>query len=158
MLKAALVDMGDAYQSKWLDMLPFVLLGKKVAFQPDLGASTSELVFGKNLVIPGQILQDPGELPDEPSLQSILSDVRNRTNRAAVPTSNHSTPKNLTFKDIPDNVTEVYTRQHQKTGLQTPFEGAFKLKERLSRSTFKIEVGEKKSGEKRYEVRHANDL
>ena len=29
-LKAALIDMGDTHQSKWLDFLPFVLLGRRV--------------------------------------------------------------------------------------------------------------------------------
>ena len=149
--------MGEAYQSKWMDVLPFILLGKKVAFQPDLGASASELAFGKNLVIPGQLLHDPGQLPDGPTLQNLLQDVRNKTNRSAVQSSNHSPPEK-TYKEIPLDVTQVYVRQHQKTGLQTPFEGPFKIAERLSRSTFKIEVGLYKSGEKRYEVRHANDL
>ena len=32
-LKAALLDMGETHQSKWLDFLPFVLLGRRVAFQ-----------------------------------------------------------------------------------------------------------------------------
>ena len=52
----------------------------------------------------------------------------------------------------------MYTRQHKKTGLQSPYEGPFKIHERLTRSTFKIEVGNYQSGEPRFEVRHINDL
>ena len=52
-LKAALIDMGETHQDKWLDFLPFVLLGRRVAHQPDIGASASEMVFGKNVAIPG---------------------------------------------------------------------------------------------------------
>ena len=52
----------------------------------------------------------------------------------------------------------MYTRQHQTTGLQAPYEGPFKVAEQVSRSTYKIEVGTFKDGSKRYEIRHANDL
>ena len=52
----------------------------------------------------------------------------------------------------------MYARQHKKTGLQSAFEGPFRIHERLSRSTFKIEVGRYHSGELRFEIRHANDL
>ena len=60
-LKACLVEMGEKHQDRWLDHLPFVLLGRRVAYQPDLGASASEMVYGTNVRIPGQLLHDPGE-------------------------------------------------------------------------------------------------
>ena len=62
------------------------------------------------------------------------------------------------IKPLPEDVQFVYTKQHQTTGLQPPFEGPFRVAERLSRSTFKLEVGTYKDGTKRYEIRHANDL
>ena len=39
-----------------------------------------------------------------------------------------------------------------------PYEGPFLVVGRPSRSTIKIEVGQFKSGEKRYEIRHINDI
>ena len=62
------------------------------------------------------------------------------------------------LKDIPFDVTEVYTRQHHQKGLQAPYDGPFEIEDRPSRSTVKICVGTYKSGEKRYEIRHFNDL
>ena len=59
---------------------------------------------------------------------------------------------------IPEGVTHVFTRQHKAVGLQTPWEGPFKIASRPSRSTVQIKVGNYKNGEKRYEVRHFNDL
>ena len=59
---------------------------------------------------------------------------------------------------IPDNTTHVYTRQHKTTGLQPNFAGPFPLVERLSRSTTKIKVGHRVSGEPIYEIRHLNDV
>ena len=45
-LKASIEQMVGKHQNKWLDHLPFILLGKRVSLQPDLGASPSELTFG----------------------------------------------------------------------------------------------------------------
>ena len=74
-------------------------------------------------------------------------------------TSSHrTTSKEKPLAEIPADVTHVYVRQHKTTGLQSPFEGPFLVVERPSRSTVKIEVGTLKNGEKRYEVRHFNDL
>ena len=156
-LKAAIEDTVDKHQDRWLDFLPFVLLGRKVALQPDIGASASELSFGMNLRIPGQILHDPGELPDGPQLQDILRDVRKNTSNDAKQTSRHNKEEKL-LNNLPPEVTHVYTRQHQTKGLQTPFEGPFRIESRLSRSTVRLEVGTYKDGSKRYEVRHINDL
>ena len=64
----------------------------------------------------------------------------------------------MSLPDIPDNVTHVYTRQHKAVGLQAPYEGPFRIESRPSKSTVKLEVGNYKSGEKRYEIRHFNDL
>ena len=156
-LKAAIEDMAGKHQDKWLDHLPFVLLGKRVALQPDIGASPSELAFGMNVRIPGQVLYDPGEIPSELELQEILRKVRTNTNRNAMQPSAH-VKKEDELPEIPLNVTHVYTRQHKATGLQTPYEGPFRIASRPSRSTVQIEVGLYKSGEKRYEIRHFNDL
>ena len=54
-------------------------------------------------------------------------------------------------------MTHVYTRQHHTTGLQSPYEGPFRIAERTSRSTVKLEVGLYRDGSKRYEIRHLND-
>ena len=71
-LKAALVDMGEKHNNRWIDHLPFVLLGRRVALQPDIGVSASEMTFGMNVRIPGQLLHDPGNLPEGPELHNIL--------------------------------------------------------------------------------------
>ena len=149
--------MGAKHQDRWMDHLPFVLLGRRTALQPDLGATASELTFGKNVVVPGQLLEDPDEVGDQESLQSLLQRVRNKTERPAIQTSRHI-KQEQNFKPLPEDINFVYTKQHQTTGLQPSFEGPFRIAERLSRSTFKLEVGTFKDGTKRYEIRHANDL
>ena len=149
--------MADKHQGNWLNQLPFVLLGKRVALQPDVGASPCELAMGMNVRIPGQILRDPGAEPSPDDLQDLLQKVRRSTDNPAIQTSSHNR-KEETLKAIPPNVTHVYTKQHKATGLQAPFEGPFRIVSRPSRSTVIIEVGQYVSGEKRYETRHFNDL
>ena len=149
--------MGQQHQDKWLDHLPFVLLGRRVAHQPDIGASSCELVLGSNVRIPGQILKDPGEIESVESLQQLLKQVRTKTSLAGKPTSNHCVPEKLLPK-VPESATHAYTRQHQTTGLQAPYEGPFKIVERLSNSTIKLEVGQFKDGTPQYEIRHLNDI
>ena len=156
-LKAAIEEMGDKYQDRWMEFLPLVLLGRRTAYQPDLGASASELTFGLNLKIPGQLLLDPAAEESEEEIKSLIQSVKLKTDSAAVQPSRHNLPEKG-LKDVPAGVTHVYTRQHQTKGLDCPYEGPFRIAERLSRSTIKIEVGLFKNGERRYEVRHLNDV
>ena len=156
-LKAAIVDMGDQYQNKWMDFLPFMMLGKNSTLQVNIGSSASELTFGTKVRLPGQILHDPGEIPDESQLRNLLEDVRNKTDIQAHQTSRHNPPEKP-LKQIPDDVTHVFTRQHHTTGLDAPYKGPFLVESRPSRSTVRIEVGQYSGGRKRHEVRHFNDL
>ena len=156
-LKASINDMADKHQNKWLDFLPFVALGKNATLQPDVGASPNELAFGTNLRIPGQLLSDPEEIPSAESLKNLLQEVKIKTANPAVQPSRHN-PVETPLPDIPANVTHAYTRQHKVTGLHTPFEGPFRIASRPSKSTVQLEVGVYSNGEKRFEIRHLNDL
>ena len=115
------------------------------------------MTYGLNLKIPGQLLLDPAAEESDKEIKSLVQSVKLKTDNAAVQPSRHNQPEKG-LKDIPAGVTHVYTRQHQTKGLDCPYEGPFRIAERLSRSTIKIEVGLFKNGEKRYEVRHLNDV
>ena len=149
--------MGNKYQEAWLDYLPLILLGKNTALQPDIGASPSEMAHGLNVRIPGQLLNDPEEDLTKEELKALLTSVRQKTNIPVSQPSRHNPPEPK-LPGIPENATYAYTKQHQTTGLQTAYEGPFFIAERLSNSTVKLEVGLYRNGDKRYEVRHANDL
>lgn len=53
-LKAALTSIGATNQSSWIDNLPFVLLSLRTQVKEDLKCSPADLVFGQQLVLPGQ--------------------------------------------------------------------------------------------------------
>ena len=103
------------------------------------------------------MLRDHSDVQNLEELKDLALSVRKATANSAVPTSSHKPPEKP-LPDIPVNVTHVYTRQHKTTGLDCPYEGPFRIESRPSRSTVKIEVGIFKNGEKRYEIRHLNDL
>ena len=71
-LKASLVDMGDKHGSKWAKALPWVLMAKRAQVQPDLDASASQLVFGKSISLPGQLLGHPGPPLDNIQTKKLL--------------------------------------------------------------------------------------
>ena len=104
-----------------------------------------------------QDLESPLCTSDQLQLQELLRQVRNDTLREPKQPSRHSKPE-PTYPPIPAGATHAYTRQHQTTGLQTPYEGPFKIDSQVSRSVLKLEVGQYKDGRKRFEFRHINDL
>ena len=106
-LKASIQDLAEKHQDRWLDYLPFIVLGKNSTLQPDVGASPNELAFGSNLRIPGQLLQDPGEVPGAEDLKNLLQDVRARTARPAVQPSSITHQKSLSQTFLPGH-TRLY--------------------------------------------------
>ena len=85
-LRSSMEEMAEKFQNKGLDQLPWVLLGKRVTLQQDLGASPCELTMGLNVRIPGQILRDPGSIPSDEDLKELLHQVRTNTSNPPVPT------------------------------------------------------------------------
>ena len=153
-LKAALVEMGELYQDKWYDYLPWVLLMKRASFQKELQTSPAFLCYGTNPAIPGDLLVDP-EGNTEPDLKKLINYLHKHDN---LPPNQTTKVQQELVPEPPLSVTHVYTKQHNTTGLQAPYCGPFPIVERPSRSTVKIKVGLTKSGEDRCELRHWRDL
>ena len=152
-IKAQLVDLGEKHQDKWIHYLPWALLGRRTAYNEDLGTSSSELTFGKHISIPGSLLPDAPN--QEPDVDSLLKHLRIKDNRKAVPTS---TTKQNYVSSPPESVTHVYTRQHDTKGPQTRYKGPFLIVARPSRSTIEIKVGLNKDGSNRTELRSWSDV
>ena len=154
-LKAALLDMGEKYKDKWVDFLPWVLLMKRNAYQKELGTSPAILTFGTAPMVPGDVLRDPGDPLSEPQLQELVDFMQKSNNQEPKQTFK---PNQEEVPEPPADVTHVYTRQHNTTGFDSPYQGPFKIISRPSRTTVVIKVGLTKSGEDRLECRHWRDL
>ena len=99
-LKAALIDMGDTYQTKWMQRLPFTLLGKRISYQPDLDASSADLVLGTSVHVPGALVGDPGPPLTRSEIHKLLNTLHQR---AAIPMKPMSRHKEITtYFSIPE--------------------------------------------------------
>ena len=152
-LKAQLVEMGVKYQDRWMDYLPWVLLGRRTAFNKDLGTSSAELTLGMHPQIPMVLAQEVKE-DEEPTIEALLAKLRFKNERIAVPTSTNDSPR---VKSPPQTVTHVYTKNHTKKGLQPNYRGPWSIESRPTRSTVKINVGVNADGSNREEVRSWGD-
>ena len=143
--------MGNHHQDKWRRALPWVLLGKRVAFQPDLDTSAALLAFGRSPLIPGQLLGEPGPPLTSLQVKALLEELYRLENKPALQTSSQSK-----FLDISetDEVTHVYVKVEEPRGLAPRFEGPFEVTSRPSRSQVQVRVGSYASGEPRLLTYH----
>ena len=135
-IKAQLVEMGETHKGDWIKYLPWALLGRRVAFNKDLGTSSSELTLGTHISVPGCIL--PDAFSEEPDINDVLEKLQLKNNRTGVPTSTNVQKE---VPSPPDSVDQVYARQHGTKGLQPRYQGPFKVLRRPTRSSLIIKVG-----------------
>ena len=72
-LKACLLTMANEAKDRWMDCLPWVILNRRTVYQPTLGASSAELVYGSCPVIPGDLVRPQEKV----NLQDLLKKTPN---------------------------------------------------------------------------------
>ena len=153
-IKAQLVEMGEMHKQNWMKYLPWALLGRRTAFNKDLGTSSSELTLGTYISVPGCILPEVSSSA-EPNIEDILNKLRFKDAKSAVPTSTNP-QKHV---DPPsEKVTHVYAKQHKTRGLQQSYEGPLKVLSRPTRTSVVIKAGLDRFGQNREELRAWKDL
>ena len=150
-LKAALVDMGHTHGKNWVKALPWVLMAKRAQVQPDLDASASQLVFGKSISLPGQLLGHPGPPLTNLQTKKLLDQLYQLENKPAIQTSATVNPIDISFTD---KATHVYVKNEDTTGLATKFLGPFLIVSRPSRTQVEVKVGVYANGEARTVIYH----
>ena len=146
--------MGDKHQGNWLSALPWVLLARRTAFQPELNTSPAEIVYGETITIPGDL---PGsDLQSDSDLPSLLERLRTKAARPPVQTSHHSTPSVY----MPENMhtaTHNYLLKGKPTPLGERWDGPFEIIERLGDHCLKVQVASYASGAPRFETVNWNN-
>ena len=145
-LKASLVAMGDEHREHWMSALPWVLLGKRVQYQPHLDASSSQLVLGKAVKLPGQLLGQPGPPLNSSQIRALLDRLYVMAARPLVETSSPVIENNI---DSTLLATHVYVKKANPLSLESKFEGPYEIKSRPSRSTIQIKIGKTVNNEDR---------
>ena len=152
-LKASLVDMGNSHGDKWMTALPWVLLGKRIAVQPDLDISAAQLVFAKSLAVPGSLLGHPGAPLTNLQTKSLLEELFKMSARPPVPTSTVVDPIDVSSTK---HAKFVYVKVDQPSGVQPRFEGPYPIISRPSRSTIEIRIGSYANGSPRLQTYNWN--
>ena len=153
-LKTTLRQMGDSEGCKWMNRLPWVLLSRNSAFQPDLGSSPSELVMGENPALPGDLASDSSLQPiTNPQLKDLLADLRSNADRPPIQTSSHRQPP-VYMPDIVNKATHVRIKRAKPGVLGHSWDGPFPIIERVGETCLKLRVGYTINNTPRYELHH----
>ena len=134
-----------------MDALPWVLLGLRVKYQPNLDASSAQMVLGMSPRIPGQVMGHPGPPLNSSQLRALLDQLYVMADREPVPTTTK-----VNKLDIHDttNATHVYVKVENPTSLSPKFEGPYAIVSRPTRSTVEVKVGLFKDGSLRTNTYH----
>ena len=152
-LRASLVDMGNVHGDKWSLALPWVLLGKRIQVQPDLDISAAQLVFGKSLSIPGQLLGHPGPPLSNLQTKALLEELYKLSSKPPVPTSTVVNPIDLSWTK---RAKHVYVKVDEPSSLSPRFEGPYAIVSRPSRSTIEVRIGSYADGRPRLQIYNWN--
>ena len=149
--RTTLHHIGDRYGEKWSQMLPWILLAKNSAYQPELGTSPAELVLGQMPRLPGDVLETNGQ-----RITELIEDLRNNASRPPVQTAHHRSITVFTPKEM-EECTHVYTKVGKPSQLGSLYEGPYPIIQRIGKSVLKIKVGNWANGSPRHEITHWNN-
>ena len=150
-LRTALYQMGDRYGSQWSMALPWILLGRRTTYSPDLDTSPAEMLYGQLPRLPGDLVDNGGQ-----SLVEMLEGVRTNAARPSVPTAHHAEIP-IYVPDSAKTATHVLQRIGKPTQFGPRYDGPFKIIERIGKSILKIRCGNWANGQPRHELTHWNN-
>jgi hypothetical protein len=141
-LKDALQARGAA--ANWYNHLPWVLLAIRTASHDEESPSPAELLYGAQLVVPGQFI---AASEDPPPSDSFLQQLRSFVDASAPPPILHNRPSTATAKDsIPTallHARHVFVRRDSaKPPVAPAYDGPYLVLER-SPHTFRLQLGDK---------------
>ena len=133
--------------------LPLMLLGKRIAVQPDLDTNATSLVYGKSLTVPGQLLGHPGPPLSNLQTRALLEELYKMSAKPAIPTSATVDPVDLSYTE---SATHVYIKVDKPKGLSPKWEGPYLITSRPSRSQIEVRLGSFVDGTPRLQKFHWN--
>ena len=120
----------------WSDILPFILLGLRTSVKEDLKCSSSELVYGQTLRIPGELI-----VPQENNTctSETLQRLKNHFSHVRSNIVHHNKSKSYIPKAL-NNCEYVFLLVNNPHVLQQPYDGPFKVISRTEKN-FIIKIG-----------------
>lgn len=125
--------------SRWVEILPTVLLGLRTAYKEDLKCTPAELVYGINLRLPGEFFFDD-DLPSDPHL-FVEKFRRDMQQLRATPGSHHRKDSVFIHKDL-TSCSHVFMRDDTvRKPLQQPYTGPHEVIKRITDRVYTIRTG-----------------
>ena len=141
-LKAALMATGEA--TSWMGRLPHVLLGIRTARKEDTGFSPAEVVYGADLILPGQFSPTSEPSPSTKTLQDFT--IRLKADMAAAKYPETTWHTATARQEVPESLkaaTFVFVRHGaRRIPLTRPYDGPFRVLERGIKF-FRVQAGTK---------------
>ena len=112
-------------EEKWTEVLPLVLLGIRTAYREDLQSPTAELVYGKPLQVPGELL-----VPAAPRFEASTFIQQLRHHMAQLrptPAARHASPATFIHKDLRDSTHVFLWQDSIRQALEPPYSGPQKV-------------------------------
>lgn len=121
--------------ARWIEHLPSILLGLRVAFKPDINATPAELVYGTTLKIPGEFFSDSRAANIDS--QSVLKFRDAMRKIRPTDTAHHGQTKIFVSNKL-QTATHVFVRNDSvRLSLSHPYDGPYRV---LSRKAKYFEV------------------
>ena len=152
-IKASLIEMEDTHRENWMKQLPFTLLGRRVALQPDLGTSAAELTLGGSPVLPRVVVPDL-DSSEIKTNHELLKTLQTKASSPTVPMSRHSGPPTVYEPADFHKATHVYIKIDNPNNLGQKWQGPFIIVDRPTNTTVTIRVGYNKERFPRLECHH----
>lgn len=125
--------------SRWVDSLPFTLLGVRSALKEDIGYSSAEMLYGTNLRLPGDlIVRQPQVRAHDPT--QYTARLKHTMQQVAPAQSRQTTHTNSYIDPKLEAATHVFIRTDAvKRPLQPTYRGPYKVLEKRAKY-FKVEL------------------
>ena len=127
----------------WMNELPLVLLGIRSSWKADIGYSPSELVYGKNLVLPGDLI--PNSAPVFSPTSTMVQDLQRHMRSLKPPPALHHGSHKSYMPSTLLTAGHVYVRRDSHTGpLERPYDGPFQVLHRTPKTFTLLVKGQQK--------------
>ena len=107
--------MGQQHGEAWMEHLPWIILRRHTAYQPEIDASPAELVFGQTILVPGDMeaFHAGTDLPSSPEIKHMLQSLQTLAAKPPVTTSRHGKvdPPAPYFPEAAKTATHVFIRR-----------------------------------------------
>ncbi|GFU11609.1 retrovirus-related Pol polyprotein from transposon 412 [Nephila pilipes] len=114
-------------RAQWTTVLPTILLGFRATWKEDLQVTTTEMIYGTPIRLPGEFLC-PSEQNEDPA--AFVGRFRESMQRLSPPKTLHHGQNTIFVRKDLTTCSHIFLwTDSTKRGLQPPYEGTYKIVE-----------------------------